>query len=192
MEKKYLGSTGLAKFLENLYNVFSQVGHTHTKSQITDFPTIPTKVSQLDNDSGFVNHDENTTYTLTKDGGTITLTGTDGSTMSVEDSDTIISVDSELSDESLNPVQNKVIKSEFDAINALIGEASVEEQIAAAIAGIPQTDWDETDETAPTFIKNKPDEEDALEIVMMTNLVSPAAAEDGSIYTDENGVLYSL
>lgn len=155
MEKKYLGSTGLAKFLENLYNVFSQVGHTHTKSQITDFPTIPTKVSQLDNDSGFVNRDENTTYTLTKDGGTITLTGTDGSTMSVEDSDTIISVDSELSDESLNPVQNKVIKSEFDAINALIGEASVEEQIDAAVAGIPQDDWNQNDPSATDYIKNR-------------------------------------
>lgn len=155
MEKKYLGSTGLAKFLENLYNVFSQVGHTHTKSQITDFPTIPTKVSQLDNDSGFVNHDENTTYTLTKDGSTITLTGTDGSTMSVEDSDTIISVDSELSNESLNPVQNKVIKSEFDAINALIGDASIEEQIDAAIAGIPQADWNQADSSASDYVKNR-------------------------------------
>lgn len=28
--------------------------HTHTKSQITDFPTIPSKVSQLTNDSGFI------------------------------------------------------------------------------------------------------------------------------------------
>ena len=28
--------------------------HTHTKSQITDFPTIPSKTSQLTNDSGFI------------------------------------------------------------------------------------------------------------------------------------------
>lgn len=28
--------------------------HTHTKSQITDFPTIPTKVSDLQNDSQFI------------------------------------------------------------------------------------------------------------------------------------------
>ena len=28
--------------------------HTHTKSEITDFPTIPTKVSDLTNDSGFI------------------------------------------------------------------------------------------------------------------------------------------
>lgn len=34
--------------------------HTHTKSEITDFPTIPTKTSQLTNDSGFKTTD--TTY----------------------------------------------------------------------------------------------------------------------------------
>ena len=123
MESKYLGSTGLAKFLENLYNVFSKVGHTHTKSQITDFPTIPTKVSQLTNDSGFISVDTNTTYTLSKSGPTITLTGSDGSTQSVEDLDTIIAVDSELSSDSQNPVQNKVIKAEFDSVTAqLMGE----------------------------------------------------------------------
>lgn len=35
-------------------------------------------------------------------------------------------------------------------------------------------------------------EEDALAIVTDMELVSPVAAEDGSIYTDENGSLYSL
>lgn len=195
MEKKYLGSTGLAKFLENLYNVFSQVGHTHTKSQITDFPTIPTKVSQLDNDSGFVNHDENTTYTLTKDGSTITLTGTDGSTMSVEDSDTIISVDSELLDDSLNPVQNKVIKSEFDAINTLIGEASVEEQIEAAMNSIPQVDWDETDGSSLAFIKNRPEiatDDDIMDLLSELEMVNPVTTSDGSILTSATGEIYSL
>lgn len=36
------------------------------------------------------------------------------------------------------------------------------------------------------------EEEDALAIVADMELVSPVAAEDGSIYTDENGALYSL
>lgn len=61
-------------------------------------------------------------------------------------------------------------------------------------------DWNQNDETAPDFIKNKPDvvlrseieEIDAITLVVETGLVSPAVAEDGSIYTDENGVLYSL
>ena len=50
--------------------------------------TVPTKVSQLTNDSGFNTTDNNTTYSLTKSGSTITLTGSDGSTTSVTDSDT--------------------------------------------------------------------------------------------------------
>lgn len=33
---------------------YAAASHTHTKSQITDFPTVPTKVSQLTNDSGFL------------------------------------------------------------------------------------------------------------------------------------------
>lgn len=33
---------------------FPPSSHTHTKSQITDFPTVPTKVSQLENDSKYV------------------------------------------------------------------------------------------------------------------------------------------
>lgn len=93
MENKYLGSTGLAKFLENLYNVFSPVGHSHTKSQITDFPTIPTEVSQLNNDSGYVT--------------------------AADISDLEITVDAELSDSSENPVQNKTIS---HAINSIVSE----------------------------------------------------------------------
>lgn len=93
MESKYLGSTGLAKFLENLFNVFSKVGHTHNKSQITDFPTIPSNVSQLTNDSGFVTAEQ------------VTM---------------IIPVESSMSDTSENPVQNKVIKAKFDSVDIKI------------------------------------------------------------------------
>ena len=32
----------------------ADTSHTHTKSQITDFPTIPSKTSDLTNDSGFI------------------------------------------------------------------------------------------------------------------------------------------
>lgn len=53
-------------------------------------------------------------------------------------------------------------------------------------------DWNETDENSLSYIKNKPYEVDALEIVTELGLVSPVEAEDGSVYTDENGALYSL
>lgn len=41
-------------------------------------------------------------------------------------------------------------------------------------------------------LRNEVEEVDAIELAAKMGLVSPAAAEDGSIYTDENGVLYSL
>ena len=41
-------------------------------------------------------------------------------------------------------------------------------------------------------LKNEVEETDAIELATNMGLVSPATAEDGSIYTDENGVLYSL
>ena len=33
---------------------------------------------------------------------------------------------------------------------------------------------------------------EAIQIATKTGLISPTVAEDGSIYTDENGVLYTL
>lgn len=50
--------------------------------------TVPTKVSELSNDSGYKTTDHNTTYSLTKSGSTIKLTGSDGSETSVADSNT--------------------------------------------------------------------------------------------------------
>lgn len=63
----------------------ADVGHTHSYNDLGDKPTIPTKTSQLTNDSGYKTTDNNTTYTLTKSGSTVTLTGSDGSTTSVTD-----------------------------------------------------------------------------------------------------------
>lgn len=53
--------------------------------------TVPTKVSELTNDSGFKTTDNNTTYTLTKTGNEIILTGSDGKVTKVVDSDTTYS-----------------------------------------------------------------------------------------------------
>ena len=53
--------------------------------------TVPTKVSELQNDSGFKTTDTNTTYTLTKSGSTIKLSGSDGSETTVSDANTTYS-----------------------------------------------------------------------------------------------------
>jgi hypothetical protein len=47
------------------------------------------------------------------------------------------------------------------------------------------------DKTEVVF-RNEVEETDAIELAAKLELVFPVAAEDGSIYTDENGIVYSL
>lgn len=47
-------------------------------------------------------------------------------------------------------------------------------------------------ELATKIDRSEVEEIDALELVTEMGFISPVAASDGSIYTDENGVLYSL
>lgn len=56
-----LDPTGVSRILSYIKNwVTAALGgkanssHSHTKSQITDFPTIPSNTSQLTNDSGYI------------------------------------------------------------------------------------------------------------------------------------------
>lgn len=56
------------KAIEVFVDNKSDTGHTHTKSQITDFPTIPSKTSDLQNDSGFLtSHQSLSGYLQTSD-----------------------------------------------------------------------------------------------------------------------------
>lgn len=66
----------------------SKIGSYYPLNDSTINITVPTKTSELTNDSGYKTTDNNTTYTLTKSGSTITLTGSDGSKTSVTDSNT--------------------------------------------------------------------------------------------------------
>lgn len=74
---------------KSAYQYAQDGGYTGTEEEfkLKMAQEIPTKTSQLTNDSGFLTTDNNTTYTLTKSGATITLNGSDGSTTSVTDSD---------------------------------------------------------------------------------------------------------
>lgn len=76
---------------DTLLNGKANSSHTHTKSQITDFPSIPSKTSDLTNDSGFLtSHQSLTNYVqksntsgLLKNDGTVMQSGTGASNYSV-------------------------------------------------------------------------------------------------------------
>lgn len=72
----------------NVIEIVKVNGSALTPSSKAVNVTVPIKVSQLTNDSGYKTTDNNTTYSLSKSGSTITLTGSDGSKTSVSDSDT--------------------------------------------------------------------------------------------------------
>lgn len=76
---------------------FADAAHTHTASEIGALSaslTIPTKTSQLVNDSGFKTTDNNTTYTLTKSGSMIVLSGSDGTSTFISETDVNIYIQS--------------------------------------------------------------------------------------------------
>ena len=114
------------------------------------------------------NINTNTTYNLTKNGNTITLRGSDGSTFNVTDSNTVygnatasaaglmsaadkakldgvaagsnhVTVDAELSTTSTNPVQNKVIKSALDS-KSNTGHKHVKADITNFPTSMPASD----------------------------------------------------
>lgn len=75
----------------------------------------------------------------------------------------------------------------------LIGRVEKAEADVEALKPLDvQPDWKQTDETAMDFIKNKPDEDDALEVVSEIGLVEPVTFNDGSICTDENGAIFTF
>ena len=77
----YLNKSGLFEIWANIKNYItaqllgkSNTEHTHTKSEITDFPTIPTKTSDLTNDSGFLTSHQDLSGYVPRSGGAV-MTG---------------------------------------------------------------------------------------------------------------------
>lgn len=93
--------------------------------------------------------------------------------------------------EIIKQLKEKVSKDEM--------ELYVTNTVADAVATIKpldvQSDWKQTDETAMDFIKNKPIEvtfEDVLEYMTSENIVNPVASNTNSLYTNNDGKIYTL
>lgn len=55
-----------------------------------------------------------------------------------------------------------------------------------------QSDWKETDQTLPSYIKNKPSKEDALKLVSEMGFVTPVGDPSDNLFVDEEGNQFSL
>lgn len=58
-----------------------------------------------------------------------------------------------------------------------------------------QSDWNQNDETAPDYIKNKPEEatdEEVLALLVELDIVEPTTSENNEIYTTATGEIYIL
>ena len=58
--------------------------------------------------------------------------------------------------------------------------------------GLPKPNMKQNDPTKGDYILGKPSEMDAIVMAAEMGLVTPFIADDGSIFTDENGAIYSL
>lgn len=79
-------------------------------------------------------------------------------------------------------------------LNTLIGDTSVADQISTALES-SKADWDQTNETAFDYIKNKPEiatDADTLDFLSEMSYVTPVANADGSIYANEQGQVYTI
>lgn len=73
-QKRYAGFDAISTLVQNIKTKYSLQGHKHTSSDITDLD-IPTKVSELTNDSGYVTNTAaaGTSLGLVKSGGDVTI-----------------------------------------------------------------------------------------------------------------------
>ena len=83
-----IDGSGLNAKINSMANVQANWDEASTSSDAF-IKNKPTKLSQFQNDVGFKTYDNNTTYTLTKSQGVITLTDSNGVTWSVTDDNTV-------------------------------------------------------------------------------------------------------
>lgn len=91
----------------------------------------------------------------------------------------------------IGTINNNIQSVQIDATLTQVNQAADAKAVGDALA--LKADKTELDAKLNTKIDRSEIEEiDAIEIVANMGLVSPVVTEDGSIYTDSNGAVYSL
>ena len=116
-----------------------------------------------------------------------------GKTLRVQDdlkyvlSDTVWSVNGQIGDVTITADDIGAATQEY--VNSLVGDATVTDQITDALAE-SVADWDQTDETAVDYIKNKPEiatTDEVIDMMIEKDMILAVRDGDGAVLSDENG-----
>ena len=97
--------------------------------------------------------------------------------------------------DTLKEIADWIANDETGTINLIERVEKAETDIEALKPLDVQRDWEQTDETAMDFIKNKPYEEtadDALEMLNEMGVIEATTNEEGFVLTDENGNILTV
>lgn len=82
----------------------------------------------------------------------------------------------------------------MDLMNLMLAKKLSQSGGSGSVAQV-QADWNQDDETAIDFIKNKPNiatDEDIMDLLSEIGVIDLVTSSDGSIYTDLNNNIYIL
>ena len=88
-----------------------------------------------------------------------------------------------------------VSSSANDAITLATAGTYSDKNIIFNITARMQSDWNQDNETAPDYIKNKPvveTEDDAMKMLIDMRVIDPVTDEKNNIFTDENGNILTV
>lgn len=87
-----------------------------------------------------------------------------------------------------NPATKKYVDDSVSEVSALVGDIAVFEQITTAITN-SVADWNQNDENAADYIKNKPDiatDDEIIDMLTENDMLPVVADSDGAILADES------
>lgn len=97
--------------------------------------------------------------------------------------------------EGVKHLWSKINMQDYPNNETLMAVINAIDETKADKTDIVQSDWDQNDETAIDYIKNKPLEEtedDAMKMLAEMGIIDPVTDEEGNVFTDESGNILTI
>lgn len=97
--------------------------------------------------------------------------------------------------EGVKHLWSKINMQDYPNNETLMAVINAIDETKADKTDIVQSDWDQSDETAIDYIKNKPLEEtedDAMKMLAEMGIIDPVTDEEGNVFTDESGNILTI